>query len=56
MNLINNLEYAIVKTAEVVKTVLDLPTFWFKDITYGQLVMILIIICLLFKLFWEILR
>lgn len=56
MELIENLEYAVVRTAETVRAVLGMPCFWFKDVTFGQLLIALIVIGMIMKLFWEILR
>ena len=56
MELIDNLEQAIISAAQVFRVFLSLPCLWIKNVTVGQALLALIILACLFWLFWDLLR
>lgn len=56
MELIDNLEQAIVSAAQVFNVILNLPCLWIKNVTIGQALLALIILAGMWWLFWDLLR
>lgn len=56
MELIDNLEQAIISAAQVFQVFLNLPCLWIENVTVGQALLALIILACIFWLFWDLLR
>lgn len=55
MELIDSLKYALAQLAECIKYILSTPSLWFKNVSFGDMLVCFIVAALIIWLFYNLL-
>lgn len=56
MNLASDIKSAFTALAECVKYLFNTPSFLFENVSYGDLLLTMIVFAIIFWLFWDLMR